>query len=679
MSTARYRADWKSASPRPGMPGRARCLALRLGTLGSSHRGRRREHPLARIGAPSRPAVLICLACNTPQSGLRVDVNASDVHAVSDSLPSVGPVNRPVASLFQHSIGRALRAHDKLPLRSELHQRYSALYVDADQLQLLDTADWQVVYGRRGTGKTLLFSMFVERTRPDAVGNRQLSVLIPTQDCMVSPVGRDVSDKTRALGYFQTFLERLVADLVARLDELLGEPKFLDVLSGQRRRVVDRAVELQVALLDLANTGLPVGAYTDLARSKSRASRSARREAGDFKADARLGSDPLVRLSAEVGRHVSASEELSEQETSESGAVPRFALVRKVLLELLQLLKIDRLTILIDEWSMLDPTGATGIQPEFANLLKRTFHGTRHVTIKMATNRYQTRLSNRGAAGSYRGLQTEADIFTAANLDRAVLERGDLVAFYESLLFKRLVLFDESLGYFDAAGTGQPDETFVLSIFHNRRAFEELVKGSEGIPRDFLVLFNQLARIHKHSVNPRWTAQTVQDVIRQRSVSGQDDIEYRSVTSQVIDPCIRSVAAMTQSRIFFIRREHVSQLEDAVDELLEKRLIHDYPREELPGFAREGSRAYLVDYGLWLDWERTRGIQASGDVEESALPADRSVFADWHIDPDPIEREDRVRCQHCGSVFTVEQAAYARKGLCPECFEPVGIDPPTTA
>ncbi|MEA2131599.1 MAG: hypothetical protein QOJ85_4490, partial [Solirubrobacteraceae bacterium] len=162
------------------------------------------------------------------------------------------------------------------------------------------------------------------------------------------------------------------------------------------------------------------------------------------------------------------------------------------------------------------------------------------------------------------------------------------------------------------------------------------------------------------------------------SVAGQDDIEYRSVTSQVIDPCIRNVAAATQSRIFFVRREHIAQLDDALDELLEKRLIHDYPREDLPAFAREASRAYLVDYGLWLDWERTRGIPAGPDVDESALPANKTELADWHVDPSPIEREDRVRCPHCGSVFTLEQPAYARKGLCPECFEPVGPDPPTT-
>ena len=52
------------------------------------------------------------------------------------------PVNRPVAAQFQQNIGRALQQHDKLPLRSELHRRYSDLYVDANQLQLLETPDW---------------------------------------------------------------------------------------------------------------------------------------------------------------------------------------------------------------------------------------------------------------------------------------------------------------------------------------------------------------------------------------------------------------------------------------------------------------------------------------------------------------------------------------------------------
>ena len=578
-------------------------------------------------------------------------------------------LNRPLGSMFQPNIDNALRLHAKLALRSERHGHYSDLFVDVDQLQALDTPDWQVVYGRRGTGKTLLLGMLDERSA-STPEPRHLSVLITAPDCKVSPVGRTVPDKVRALGYFQTFLELLIDQVTEQLDHLLKEPGFLGRLTGQRRRSSDRAFELMVELLELASRGIPVGAFSDASDVREQTVSLETGQSTGLSASADVSARAKAGISAKVEASSDRRESETQQARTSSNPVPRFALVRRRLLELLEVLEIERLNILIDEWSMLDPTGATGIQPEFAEYLKRTFHGAAVVSVKIATNRYQTRFSNRGAGGSYRGLEMEADLFTGTNLDRAVLDRERLVTFYESLLFNRLALVDTGLKRFKPRGAAAPDDTFILSIFHDKRAFDELVKGAEGIPRDFLSLFNSVAKSYGHTVETRWTATQVKDVIRQRSITGQDAIEYRSVTSQLVDPCIRTVVAHTRSRIFFVGREHHPSVQDPLDELLEKRLIHDHPRDEIPAFARESSHAYLIDYGLWLDWERTRAADGPPGPE-NPLPDLSEDLPNWQIDPTQIEREDRVTCPHCGRVFTTDEPSYDRKGLCPECFEPI--------
>lgn len=571
--------------------------------------------------------------------------------------------------MFQPNIDNALRQHTKLALRSERHGHYRDLFVDVDQLRALDTPDWQVVYGRRGTGKTLLLGMLEQSAAPSAE-SRQLSVLITAPDCKVSPVGRTVPDKVRALGYFQTFLELLIDRVTEQIDELIKEPGFVGKITGQRRRSSDHAFELMVELLELAGRGMPVSAFSELSIVREHTISSERSESLDAGIGAEIGTKSKVGISARMDTSSDRHEQATRQDRMAANPVPRFALVRRCLLELLETLEIKRLNILIDEWSMLDPTGATGIQPEFAECLKRTFHGAEAVSVKIATNRYQTRFSNRGAGGSYRGLELEADLFTGTNLDRAVLDRDRLVTFYETLLFNRLALFDTGLKRFKPRNATAPDSTFVLSIFHDRRAFDELVKGAEGIPRDFLSLFNGVAKSYGHTVETRWTATQVKDVIRQRSVTGQDAIEYRSITSQLVDPCIRTVVAHTRSRIFFVSREHHPSVQDPLDELLEKRLIHDHPRDDVPNFARDGWHAYLIDYGLWLDWERTRAADGPPGPE-NALPESVTDMRHWQIDPSQIEREDLVTCPHCGRVFTTDEPSYDRKRLCPECFEPV--------
>jgi hypothetical protein len=454
--------------------------------------------------------------------------------------------SRPLGTKFRANIDYALRKHAKFPLRSEKHGHYRDLYVDVDQLQALDSLDWQVIYGRRGTGKTFLLGMLDELSRAEP-SRRQISILMPAPDCKVSPVGRAVSDKQRALGYFQTFLELLVDKVTAQFDQLLAEPSFLDRITGQRRRVIDKAFEMMVELLELANQGRPVAAFSDIDLMEEEISSAEDAATASAGIEAAIEPRPKLRMSTGAERHLKKSNKASNRKETRSVAVPRFALVSRMLQDLLKLLKIERLTILIDEWSTLDPTGATGIQPEFAELLKRTFHGAPMVTVKIATNRYQTRFSNRGAGGSYRGLELEADMFEALNLDRVVLDREGLVSFYETLLFNRLALFDETLKAFKPRGVDIPDEVFVLSIFRDQRAFEELVKGAEGIPRDFIALFKAIAKNNDHTVATRWTATAIQDVIRLRSVSGLEDIEYRSVTSQLMDPCIRGAVARTGS------------------------------------------------------------------------------------------------------------------------------------
>src|SRR3954470_15103809 len=76
--------------------------------------------------------------------------------------------NRKLPPLYADSLERALRT--PLPLRSEQHGNYLDLFVDTGHLQLLRNPDWQVVYGRRGTGKTFLLGVLQRGGRAVAGG-----------------------------------------------------------------------------------------------------------------------------------------------------------------------------------------------------------------------------------------------------------------------------------------------------------------------------------------------------------------------------------------------------------------------------------------------------------------------------------------------------------------------------
>jgi hypothetical protein len=121
-------------------------------------------------------------------------------------------------------------------------------------------------------------------------------------------------------------------------------------------------------------------------------------------------------------------------------------------------------------------------------------------------------------------------------------------------------------------------------------------------------------------------------------------------------------------------------VESLIDELLEKRILHEVPRTLVPMAYRDEIEFYLVDYGYCLDWMRGFGPAAGGEkVEEiidfrfeSATDIDALVVEIGALGPKVIA------CPHCKRKFSIEAKAYATKKLCPECFESVDAAPVPT-
>ena len=155
----------------------------------------------------------------------------------------------------------------------------------------------------------------------------------------------------------------------------------------------------------------------------------------------------------------------------------------------------------------------------------------------------------------------------------------------------------------------------------------------------------------------------MQDRIRETSVTGEDEVEYQSEAGQLLSPCVRDVVAATGSRVFLVPRESRACVGDAVDELLEKRLIHEYPRRELPPELRDHVRGYLLDYGLWLDWTRAF---CRIDEDHDGIPELSAANAAEHtIDASKINQTDIVTCRHCHAVFPRSARSFNLRALLP--------------
>ncbi len=577
---------------------------------------------------------------------------------------------RPRGQRYTAEFEKAIRDVARLELRSEEHKRYLDLFVDFGHLEQLQSKSWQLIFGRRGTGKTHLLGALNEQSSKNLADTRILWLYFSAQDFLLSPFGIQTTDRERAVGFFQTFIHRLGRQLTDDVDVILHSPRFLDRLTGQRRRLQDRVEEKVVEILLLVDIGRPVAAYSDIT-SSSKMTRQ--REAGSG-VDASISVSPgrLPAVSAGGRAGTSSHTQRSDESSIAARPVPRFQEVRERIVELLELLELEHLYILIDEWSVLDPTTSSAIQPEFAELLKRTFGGSGVVTVKIATNRFQTKLSNRGAGTGYRGLEVNADIFDGVNLDRALVGREHLVRFYRKLLLKRLCLANPAIATVYDPDNDLAAEGAVLEIFSNHEAFRELVTGADGIPRRFLDIFVHLAISNEYALDDPWTVGEVHRAIVATSLPTEEEIDIHSEGNQILWGQAREIVSRTHSRILLAQKGDRDDLRRALGELLEKRVIHEVPPDEVPVDIRADYDAYSIDYGTWLDWESAVGLLEREELR--AVPLSASTADRFTLDPGRIKRQGH-HCVNCEAQFDASARSYVVRGLCPVCFEPADVRP----
>jgi hypothetical protein len=578
-------------------------------------------------------------------------------------------------ALLPRLFASAIRAHQKLPLRSERHAHFVDLFVDHNQLNALNTSDWQTVYGRRGSGKTLLLGVLAETTNKSFDERRELAVSINMPDCIVSPVGAVATDDERALGYFQEFLRRLAEELVRKVDSALGEVTFWQRVTGQRKVVEDRIQGLAIELLQLSEDGGPTAAFARVTATRQEEETQATTAEDEYSLG--LGAN-LVEKKISLSAHAKAGKSHTKttllKKHVDTVAVPtlKLASVGRTLGCLLEAMEVERLSIIIDEWQTIDPSGSTSIQPRFAELLKRTFFAEKRVTVKIAANRYQTALSNKAESTRHCGLELNAEIFEATNLDYAILDENDLAVFYAELIFKRLCFVEPQMAQFRAPDGSAPREGFVSSIFHDGRAYLEAVRGAQGVARDFLVLFNELAQRRNYSVEPLWNASFVADTIRELAVNGKIHaaLTLQSEADQLLNKAIKTACARSNSRTILLKRDDRERFGPAVDELLEKRFLHDVPKVRLAPTLIDKYYAFIVDYGTWLEWQRERSAPSSDDAT-NVHPQVAVDPARFSVETSLVSTANLVRCTNCDQWFARDTKLFVKRGICPFCCEDV--------
>ncbi|WP_248358262.1 ORC-CDC6 family AAA ATPase [Anaeromyxobacter oryzae] len=471
----------------------------------------------------------------------------------------------------------------KLPLRAEGEDPSLLVktFVDVAHLfTVLSNDDHQVLYGRRGTGKTHALKYLVEYTR----SRRQVSLYVDMRT--IGSSGGLYSDDTAPLSERATRL--LMDTLLAIHDQLatfaLGDSDLAQAAQPELLPRLDALAEVATEVRVAGTVEQHVAAS----------------ESASEKASGSASLDTTGKLTMAAGTDVSQAASVERRRTEKGQEVHRvhFGSASKRLADVVAALPGARLWLMLDEWSVIP----RDLQPYLADFLRRCMLPVKGMTVKIGAIEQRSWFRLGTNTGDYVGLELGADISANLDLDDFMVFNNDperAKAFLRDLLFRHVRAIYASEGN-EARAPRTADELVSLA-FTQVNAFAEYVRASEGVPRDavnILGLAAQKAFEEKISVqHVRSAARAWYQRDKLRAVNANES------AADLLTWIISEVIGNRHARAFLLEQGRDHQL---IGTLYDARVLHVLKRGVHGGdIAGVRFNVYALDYGCYVDLATT--------------------------------------------------------------------------
>lgn len=460
----------------------------------------------------------------------------------------------------------------RIPRRAENSARHavSKTYVEAGSFAaLLHSSDHQILYGRRGTGKTHALLHLSELL--GGMGDVAVYVDLRT----IGSAGGIHADST------QSAAERGTQLLIDALEEVHDG---LLTVAMERDMAAPTALLGELDALAEAATTVKVVGEVERETTVSGAAESTR------SAEVSLSSRPGVRGGAGHRRSVTAQSRLVRTGVERHQVM--FGPLSRAVRGIVRALAPARLWLLLDEWSSLPKD----LQPLLADLLRRAVLPVGGLTVKIAAIERRSVFAAPTGPGEYVGIEVGSDAASTVDLDEFLVFDNSPVRARE--FFARL--FHNHTAVWLATMVRNPPEdvtAFVEECFR-RNAFPELVRAAEGVPRDAINIA-ALAAQHAHD-----RPITVADVrraardwyLRDKQTAIRGNEPARTALRALVD----EVVGHRRARTFVVDQLAVERA-GVVEDLHDARLLHLLRRgvadPNHPGALYDG---FAIDYGCYV-------------------------------------------------------------------------------
>lgn len=463
---------------------------------------------------------------------------------------------------------------------------------------ILSNPESQVVFGRRGTGKTHILSYLHGQIATQG----ECSVFLDMR--LIGSTGGIYADSSLSIPERAT---RLLSDTLGAIHDAILE------------RVINDEVTYDLSLIapwldKFAEAATEVVVEGQVERETSEQNDSAIN--AELSSQLELASAPSLTLGGTLGESFSQS---ASNRTTISGATRlrvHFGSLSSAAKRLIDKLPNQRLWVILDEWSEVP----LDLQPYLADLLRRTLFPIPGVAVKIAAIGQRCNFRTDSDANGYVGLEIGADAAASINLDEYLVfdnEPQRSRKFFEELLYRHM----KSIAEGDFVTTYPTSNRLISELFTQINAFDEYVRAAEGVPRDainILSLAAQRADDVKISVpDVRAAAKSWYSRGKQSAIASK--VEAVNLLNWIVDEVIQH----RQARAFLVPNDLKDEL---IDFLYDARVLH-IVREGVSAQDIPGRRfnVFSIDYGCYVDLINThkapRGLfQVDEDENYSEVP-----------------------------------------------------------
>jgi hypothetical protein len=434
---------------------------------------------------------------------------------------------------------------------------------------LLSSTDNQIMFGRRGTGKTHFLAVLNYE-----VLNRDI-ISIPIDMRLIGSTGGIFSDQNIALSERAT---RLLSDTLCVVHEVILDYIFENNL--------ENATEIAQLLSDFIEqaTALNIeGVSEDETGSSNQFTKNT---------SAKINfSNKGVSAGLSASGKVKSADNEKSKVTGKKVLRIHFGAITKLLNKIVSKLPSKELWILIDEWSEVP----LDLQPYLAELLRRILYPIPGITVKIAAIAHRCRFREYDPETNISiGIELGSDASSVINLDEYMIFDNDSDAakeFFKNLLHRHVIAVDKNC-VFD-----KKTNLFINDVFSQTTAFDEFVRAAEGVPRDAINMISlaaQMALASKISIaHIRHSAQ------KWFQINKHNALNSRPTAVSLLDRIIYEVIGLRKSRGFLLSNEKNYEL---IDYLYDMRIIH-VMKQGVSAQNAIGKKytLYALDYGCYVE------------------------------------------------------------------------------